>query len=108
MILNKFLNESSFGLMGDHEPAECPLSESILITPDIMGVANAKAMDERERMKLDKAILYAESVIFVQQVKGADTSVLSENVVTDFFKKMYEIDGNRQCPLQWTWSLFKM
>ena len=91
MILNKFLNESSFGLMGDHEPAECPLSESILITPDSMGVANAKAMDERERMKLDKAILYAESVIFVQQVKGADTSVLSENVVTDFFKKMYEM-----------------
>ena len=108
MILDKFLNESTFGLMGNHEPTECPLSESVLITPDSLGVENAKAMDERDAMRLEKAVLYAESVIFVKQAQGADTEVLSENVVTDFFKKMYEMIKRAWGRMvEWFKNLFK-
>ena len=89
MILDKFLNESFDDVAGHIvAPDGCSLEESVLLTPDSIGVENAKAMDMRDMLKLEKAVLYAESVIFTKEAQGVDVSALSENVVTDFFAKL--------------------
>lgn len=89
MILEKFLNENNFNV--DYDIPECPISETILITPDLIGLENINAMNERERINLDKEVLYEEAMIYIKSLQGVNVSLLMENVIMDFFSKLKEL-----------------
>jgi hypothetical protein len=120
MILEQYLNESAITTFNVVKPE--PLSEANWITPDSIGLERIKADESSFDNKLSRMTMFAESMAFATKLQIAggiaagnnmsklqeSVTVLQENVVTDFFKKM--VDGLKsawQRMVTWFKNLFK-
>lgn len=108
MLLNKFLNEGTD--FGTHYNVEKPeaLSEANWITPDSIGLALIKRMDNSYDNSLSENMMYANTLAEAAYLQGSDPTVLLENAMGDYFRKIVKaLKDAWQRMVTWFKNLFK-